>query len=219
VGGEDDSLRTKVFCIGFQKTGTTSMMQALTLLGYRVTGPNHVHDKDIAEKFERVAAELSHRFDAFQDHPWPLVYRQMDALHPGSKFILTVRDEQKWYDSYRNHFEDKEPTPMAVLFYGPQAGCFKDPEIYKGRMRRHNLEVREYFRDRPDDLLVIDVTRDQRWEPICAFLGLPFPDVPFPHSNPRKYTFLPPKTRALLKKGWRRLGRLWAKIRPRVVQI
>ena len=42
-------------------------------------------------------------------------------------------------------------------------------------MRRHNREVREHFRDRPDDLLVIDLTRDGRWEPICEFLGHPVP--------------------------------------------
>jgi hypothetical protein len=212
-------LRNKVFCIGFQKTGTTSMMRALTILGYKVTGPNHVFDKDLASKLDRITTELSYQYDAFQDNPWPLVYKQMDALHPGSKFILTIRDEQKWYDSYRNHFEGRKSTPMKGLLYGPQAGCFKDPELYKGRMRRHNLEVREYFRDRPDDLLVIDVTRDQRWEPICAFLGLPVPDVPFPHSNPRKYTFLPPKARAVLKKGWRRLGRSWSRIRRSVAQV
>jgi hypothetical protein len=207
----DDSARPKVFCIGFQKTGTTTMMEVLRLLGYRVTGPNHARDKDIAEKFERVAAELSHRYDAFQDNPWPLVYRQMDALHPESKFILTTRDEQGWYDSYRNHFEHKESTPMEVLLYGPEARYFEGgPELYKGRMRRHNQEVRDYFRDRPDDLLVLDISRDPRWEPICAFLGLPVPEVPFPHSNHRKYTFIPPKTRALLKKGWRRLGSLSA---------
>jgi hypothetical protein len=37
------------------------MMQALTVLGYRVTGPNHARDKDIAKKLERVTAELSVR--------------------------------------------------------------------------------------------------------------------------------------------------------------
>lgn len=209
---ESNGMRAKVFCVGFQKTGTTTMMEALRLLGYSVTGPNHARDKDIAEKYERVAAELSHRYDAFQDNPWPLVYRQMDTLHPGSKFILTLRDEQKWYDSYRNHFEHKESTPMEVLLYGPEARFFEgDPELYKGRMRRHNEEVREYFRDRPDDLLVIDITREPQWERICAFLDLPIPDTPFPHSNHRKYDFLPPKIRALLKKGWRRLGRLSAR--------
>ena len=73
----------KVFCVGFQKTGTTTMMHALTELGYRVTGPNHVRDKDIARKLGKLTTELSHRYDAFQDNPWPLVYREIDALHPG----------------------------------------------------------------------------------------------------------------------------------------
>lgn len=202
-------VRKKVFCIGFQKTGTTTMDQALRILGYRVTGPNHVRDADIAETYERIAAELSQQFDAFQDNPWPLVYRQMDALHPGSRFILTVRDEDRWFDSYRNHFEDRKASPMEVLVYGPEAAWLEGgPELYKGRMRRHNAEVREYFRDRPGDLLVLDVTKDHRWEPICDFLGDPVPDVPFPHSNQRKYTFLPPQIRSVLKKGWRKLGRL-----------
>ena len=200
----------KVFCIGFHKTGTTSMEQALRILGYRVTGPDHVHDPDIARTLHQVTAELSHRFDAFQDNPWPLVYKEMDALHPGSRFILTVRDAQKWYDSNRNHFRGKT-TPMRALIYGPAAGRPNgNEEIYKARMRRHDQEVREYFRDRPDDLLVIDLTRDGRWEPICDFLGHPVPDLPFPHSNKVPYGFVP-RAAGALRRHWGRLVRRIAK--------
>ena len=203
----------KVFCIGFHKTGTTSMMAALKILGYRVTGPNHVFDKDIAEKLERVTTELSHQYDAFQDNPWPLVYKQMDALHPGSKFILTLRDEQKWYESNRNHFRGKN-TPMRALIYGPAAAHPKgNEELYKGRMRRHNAEVIEYFRDRPDDLLVIDITREATWDPLCRFLGKPIPERPFPHANKREYGLIPRGTRAL-RKGWWMLGRRLGKLGP-----
>jgi UDP-N-acetylmuramate-alanine ligase len=45
---EIEEMETKVFCIGFHKTGTTSLAVALKTLGYRVTGPNGVHDPDIA---------------------------------------------------------------------------------------------------------------------------------------------------------------------------
>ena len=92
----------KVFCIGFHKTGTTTMMHVLTELGYRVTGPNGVDSKNLARILGPLTVALSGRYDAFQDNPWPLVYREMDALHPGSKFILTIRDEQKWYNSFGN---------------------------------------------------------------------------------------------------------------------
>jgi hypothetical protein len=33
----------------------------------------------------------------------------------------------------------------------------------------------------PERLLVFDVT--EGWEPLCAFLGVPVPDAPFPHVN------------------------------------
>lgn len=198
----------KVFCIGFHKTGTTSMKQALGILGYRVTGPDHVDDPDIGRTLHAVTAELSQRYDAFQDNPWPLVYREMDALHPGSKFILTERDEQKWYDSNRNHFRGKT-TPMRRLVYGEAAGSPEgNEEIYKARMRRHNREVREYFRDRPDDLLVIDLAQGGGWEPICAFLGHPVPAEPFPHSNKIPYAFVPRLVRALRWRGQRLLHRV-----------
>lgn len=197
----------KVFCIGFHKTGTTSMKEALRLLGYRVTGPDHVNDPDIANTIGKVTAEISQRFDGFQDNPWPLVYREMDALHPGSKFILTTRDEQKWYDSNRNHFRGKT-TPMRELIYGADAGGPRgNEEVYKARMRRHNAEVVEYFRDRPDDLLVIDITREPGWERICPFLGHAVPDRPFPHANKVPYGFVPRATRALKRHWDQMLGR------------
>ena len=112
-------------------------MEALSALGYRVTGPNHVHDKDIAGKFERVAAELSHRFDAFQDHPWPLVYpadgrvAPRVEVHPdGARRAEVVRQLPQPFRGQAN--------PDAVLFYGPAGRAPKGqpPTLNKGRMRR-----------------------------------------------------------------------------------
>ena len=204
--GRERCRGAKVFCIGFHKTGTTSMMDALTMLGYNVTGPNHVFDRDIASKLDRVVTELSHKYDAFQDNPWPLVYRKMDRLHPGSKFILTLRDEEKWFESNRKHFRGKS-TPMRELIYGPGAAHPRgNEELYKQRLRRHNREVMEYFKDRPDDLLVIDVTRNPSWEPLCSFLGRPVPAEPFPHANKRDHRPIPRAKRAL-GKLWTRLSR------------
>ncbi len=40
----------KIFCIGFQKTGTTSLGRALELLGYRVCGPIGVTNPQIQDK-------------------------------------------------------------------------------------------------------------------------------------------------------------------------
>lgn len=51
---------TKIFCIGFHETGTTSLAKALRTLGYRVTGPNGVADPDIAQNVV---------LDYFKDRP------------------------------------------------------------------------------------------------------------------------------------------------------
>jgi hypothetical protein len=42
--------------------------------------------------------------------------------------------------------------------------------------------VKEYFRDRPDDLLVMNICAGEGWEKLCPFLGLAIPKVKFPHE-------------------------------------
>ena len=45
----------------------------------------------------------------------------------------------------------------------------------------------------PEKLLLFQV--QEGWEPLCTFLGVPIPDVPFPHKNekgaPSSLYFLP----------------------------
>src|SRR4030095_11714834 len=83
--GSSLGMRAKVFCIGFHKTGTTSLAFALQRLGYRVTGPNGVNDPDIAKNVYAMAYALVERYDAFQDNPWPIIYEDLDKRYPGSK--------------------------------------------------------------------------------------------------------------------------------------
>lgn len=174
-------MKKKVFCIGFHKTGTTSLEKALELLGYRVTGPNGTKDPDIASKVYDMADELVQQYDAFQDNPWPVIYREMDEKYPGSRFILTMRSPESWINSQVRDFGLRE-TPMRQWIYG--VGCPEGNEdVYVARYERHNREVLEYFRDRPDDLLVMDLPGGDGWPKLCGFLDEPVPDEPFPHAN------------------------------------
>jgi hypothetical protein len=174
---------TKVFGIGFHKTGTKTLAVALRELGYRVTGPNGTRDPDIADKVLAMARELSREYEAFQDNPWPLLYREMDQLHPGSKFILTVRPAMSWIKSITSFFGSDE-TPMRGWIYGV-ASPRGNEETYLRRYNRHNEEVREYFRDRHCDFLEMDFSAGDGWERLCGFLGKPVPEKPFPHRNKR----------------------------------
>jgi Sulfotransferase domain len=174
-------MKRKVFCIGFHKTGTTSLKKALQTLGYRVTGPNGVNDPDIASNVIEMAHALVAKYDAFQDNPWPVIFREMDAKYPGSKFILSLRDSESWIKSQVEHFGSEE-TPMRKWIYG--VGCPKGNEtIYLSRFESHNKEVLDYFDNRPDAFLVMNLASGHGWERLCAFLGSEVPKAPFPHAN------------------------------------
>lgn len=174
-------MKTKVFGIGFHKTGTTSLAKALSYLGYRVTGPNGVDNPNIAQEVYEMAFDLVNKFDAFQDNPWPILYRELDRKFPGSKFILTLRPSDGWVRSVVNHFSEEE-TPMREWIYG--VGHPKDSEdVYVARYERHNREVLEYFKDRGNDLLVLNLTAGEGWAQLCPFLGERIPAVRFPCAN------------------------------------
>ena len=43
--------------------------------------------------------------------------------------------------------------------------------------------LREYFKDRPTDLLVLDITSGEGFENLCRFLDKPVIDEPLPRRN------------------------------------
>jgi hypothetical protein len=178
----------KVFVIGLSRTGTTSMMSALTTLGYRCLHYPDTDDvvaKTLAGRFDWDVLE---QYDAFGDTPVAAYYDDLDEQCPNSKFILTVRDETEWLRSCSNKIKNKmapyNPPNKKVLFsriiraqlYGrPYYRRFHFQKAY----HRHTEDVVDYFSDRPDSLCVMNVT--EGWAPLCAFLGHPEPDMKFPH--------------------------------------
>ena len=185
AGSVPHAMPSKVFGIGFHKTGTSSLGEAFRVLGYRVTGPNGVHRKGMDTTMAlSIAHELLPKFDAFQDNPWANLFREMDREVPGSRFVMTVRPDEAWLSSVIGHFGPRS-TPMREWIYGPGLGSpLGNEELYVERYRRHNREVLEHFADRPNDLLVMDITKGDGWELLCPFLGHDVVDAPFPHANP-----------------------------------
>jgi len=176
----------KVFGIGFHKTGTKSFKAALRRLGYSVTGPNGVHDRDIATTAWEMSKELISRFDAFQDNPWPILFRELYSYRPDDRFVLTIRPTEGWIQSIVGHF-GRGTTPMREWIYG--VGSPRGNETcYVERYDRHNREVLEFFADKPSSLIVMNFAAGDGWEKLCAFLEKPVPAVPFPHVNSRTGT-------------------------------
>ena len=55
-------------------------------------------------------------------------------------------------------------------------------EVFLTRYKQHNAEVREYFKHRPEDLLVLDMSRGAGWRELCPFVERPIPGLPYPRA-------------------------------------
>jgi Sulfotransferase domain len=183
---------TRIFGIGMHKTGTTSLHTALGVLGFDSAHWPSAHWAKAAwsEMTTHGRSRTLERHYAAADLPLTILYRELDRAYPGSKFILTVRDEDSWIESVRRHWSPEhnryrhqwntDPFTHRIhrLVYG-QKGF--DAERFLARYRRHNEEVRAYFRDRPGDLLVMKA--EDGWASLCAFLEKPMPAMAYPKAN------------------------------------
>lgn len=177
----------KVFVIGFHKTGTSSLALALKELGYRVCFNLQWNNAALIRDMKSACRKLTEQFDAFEDNPWPLLYRDLYEWYPTARFILTIRDTDGWYRSALNWFGEKD-TLMRRHIYGENAGSPVGNEaIYRARYDRHNSDVRAFFAERDVALLEMDVTRGHGWQELCGFLGHPAPARPFPHAKPGRH--------------------------------
>lgn len=201
-----------MFCVGANKTGTTSMQIALRKLGYRIGNQAKAEllIKDWARgDFQKIVA-YCRGANAFQDVPfsYPNTFRVMDAEFPGSKFILTLRSStDEWYESlvrFHTKLVGKGRIPTvddlrqfgyrypgflwdaARLRYGADESKLYDREHYGHCYEEHNRAVMEHFKDRPNDLLVLNVSDANAMERLMTFLGYPYNGEKMPHANASK---------------------------------
>lgn len=184
-------LPTRIFGIGMHKTATTSLHTALTILGYDSAHWKTAHwaKKIWTEMMSENRSMTLERSYALCDLPITLLYDRLDRAYPGSKFILTLRNEDGWVESARRHWrKDLNPhrkqwdhDPFSHFIHKELYGQRNfDEQIFRDRFRRHNLEVEQYFATRPQDLLKLDVDQGHGWPELCRFLGKPIPLVPYP---------------------------------------
>jgi hypothetical protein len=169
--------------VGFQKTGPSTLREALKMLGYRVKDTSSRALIPILKGNYTKILRMLKNFDAVEDTPWYMIYKELDELFPHSKFILTIRDEETWYLSVKRHIGDLRSAHHEWI-YGRGKGLPKeDKQNAINVYNKHNQEVIEYFKNRPNDLLIIDFTKGEKWEKLCNFLNKDIPKNPFPHYN------------------------------------
>lgn len=192
--------KPKVFGIGFQKTGTTTLGVIFDRLGYRTAGYyqfRHLARREdlTMDEIEAEALAIARDHDAAKDTPWPVLYQSLDRTFPGSKFIHVTREPGAWIASAVKDF-DRWPNALHQAIYGvPYPAGHED--VWLARYERHNREVRDYFAGRPDDCLFLRLEDGVTFEAVCDFLG----ERRVGEGSPRANTRLKKR----LKMAWWRL--------------
>jgi hypothetical protein len=113
----------KIFGIGFYKTGTTTLFEALRILGYHTVNgdkPGSYAGADDGATLIRQIDSGDFRlptfemFDAFTDNPYFRIWREIYALYPDARYVLTYRDEDAWIASCVSFYRDRRIRPMRA---------------------------------------------------------------------------------------------------------
>ena len=203
----------KVIGAGLGRTGTESLKKALEQLGFGtcyhmfelMKHPEHLPEWEKLSRGEKPDYEFL--FDGYQsctDFPAAMYYREFMEQYPEAKVVLTVRDADKWYDSATKTILREMPSFFLAIIrfvglFSKTANSYPavyhyakriiDRGFFEGRThdREHTKAIfnawnEEVKRTVPADRLLVFEVREG-WEPLCRFLGVPVPSVPFPRSN------------------------------------
>lgn len=166
--------KRKVFCVGLNRTGSTSLGYAMQMLGYSVVF------------FPYRWSQIKKR-DYAGDHFVNINYKKLDKKYPHSKFILTVRDYQSWIKSVKNHFRrfpaSKRHVKIQMLRLRSWGTVNFNKRLMTKKYYEYNEEVLDYFKGREKDLLIMNVCAGDGWKKLCPFLGKTTLRRPFPREN------------------------------------
>lgn len=185
----------KVIGAGFGRTGTDSMREALNILGL---GPCHhmfevitnEEQKRVWRAFVQGASidwdQLFAGYVSCVDWPSAHYWKELADAYPEAKVVLTWRSAESWWESF-----EKTLVPVMRSSTDPASlglALVRD-KVFGGRLddRAHAIAIYEKnvaavkATIAPERLLVHEA--GDGWEPLCAFLGRPVPDQPYPSRN------------------------------------
>lgn len=193
----------KIIGAGFMRTGTMSMQSALQLLGYRCYHMKEVMRESghldmwydfVSGKSPMAWQVLFRDFEATVDTPACIYYRELMTVFPDAKVILTLRDPERWYQSFmtlRKTHDSLRPLSLwnpklkkalhaaDLLWNNMFDGCFEREHCIRV-FNEHNAAVQQFVP--PERLLVFHVA--EGWQPLCRFLDCEIPaEKDFPHLN------------------------------------
>lgn len=195
-----------VISAGFGRTGTMSLKLALEELG---RGPCH-HMIEVIENPEPQVklwndalagkpdfAEIYKGYSSAVDWPTAAFWQELADAYPDAKIILSTRSAESWYSSISETIlatvwaPDTWPAPavewfkMVTKVLDRSFGGARDKDSIIAAFHAHEAAVKAAI---PAERLLVHTAKDG-WEPLCAFLGEPVPETPYPRTNSKEEFF------------------------------
>ena len=166
--------RWRIFCIGFNKTGTSSLNRFFEINGFDSThNPQWPYYSYIMS-----GKEWFNRSDCYTDGECA-DFRRLQAWFPTSLFVLNTRDERRWLRSRVKHVFRHQITPVrgaeTPLWLGSMAREFvAAPQLaiddWIATRRNYHAHVRAAL-GASDRFTEIRVTEDKEWPvKLAAFI-------------------------------------------------
>lgn len=190
----------EVIAAGLGRNATLSMKFALETLGF---GPCHHMTEVLADGRRQIPLWLDAAagkpdweaifsgFRSTSDYPSATFWRELADLYPTAKIVLTTRDPDVWFDSVSETIFSPAMrralagTPaeamMQATIFDRIDGDVSNRAFLTDWYARRNAQV---VAGLPSDRLLQFHPREG-WAPLCAFLGVAEPDMPFPRVNGR----------------------------------
>ena len=188
------AMQHKIFGLGLSKTGTSSLCQALRVLGYRTVHNPTDDDSMLALLSGNLCCHAIIHNDAVCDIMFVRQFRELDRLFPGSKYILTERDRESWHRSCAQHWADRRVSLSRIwneelVDFQVYGTALYQRSLFNDTYDQHYAAVIQYFRN-SDRLLRLNIVAGEGWEKLCQFLNIAVPNSLFPHVRPQKW--MPP---------------------------
>lgn len=183
----------KIICVGNPKTATTSLKKAMDILGLNTIGFDENYIRFWTNETIDPCLLKVNEFEFLKDWPWRQCYKEIDSNYKNCKFILTLRNPDDWVESYISHINkdikyvefNKLMTIARKKAYGFDPCLHIDNKkfLIENLYEKQNEEIRNYFKNRKNDLLEIDLIKNPSFDIICDFIEFSVPNKEFPHEN------------------------------------
>jgi len=193
---------SKIFVLGYNKSGTISLSQSLQILGYSVL---HTGSNNFMETIMKFSNNLElgmgildgiDKYDCYLDYPIyePTVFSHIVDEYPDAKYISLTKNLDDYVDSALRakvrDIKNGNKNTWNWLGVGDEEVFRNYPEYQKEWVKRrttfkHKSNLKHLSNlGNTENILHMNICDDgDGWRELCKFLNKEIPNIEFPYEN------------------------------------